>query len=137
MQMISEKKGLEIMKIKLIIPNKTILEQEANKISAPGSQGSFQILPKHIDITSSLDSGILSITDDNSTQYYAIHKGVLVKQADMVYISCFQAIKGNSLEELNEAVINNFNDLSEREKKAREVLIRLEADTIRRFMEVG
>ncbi len=123
------------MRIRLILPNKTLLDQKVSKISAPGAGGSFQILPKHIDVTWSLVPGILTITSEEETIYYAIQRGVLVKKGDMVYVSCFQAIRGDSLESLNENVIGRFRDLDEDEKKAKEVLIRLETDAVRRFLE--
>lgn len=123
------------MRLKLILPYKTILDQEVEKITAPGSNGDFQILPKHIDGTWTLRSGILTIFTDKKT-YYAINAGVLVKQGDIVYLSTFQAIHGESLEELSKTVRKNLQVLDEREKKAREVLLRLEADTVRRFVEL-
>lgn len=123
------------MKIKLTIPYKTILSQTVNKITAPGSHGEFQILPKHIDATWTLKTGILTITTDRDI-YFAISQGVAVKEGDTVYISTFQAIAGNSLEELSETVEESLNILNEQEKKAREVLIRLETDTIKRFIEI-
>ena len=125
------------MRIKLILPNKTLLDKEVIKISAPGSEGSFQILPRHIDVAWSLDPGILSIEDEDGLTYYAIYQGVLVKQGDTVFVSCYQAIEGDSLESLQETVIHNFKSLNEKEKKAREVLLKLESDTIRRFLDIG
>ena len=53
-----------MMRIKLILPYRTILDKEVKKITAPGSNGDFQILPKHIDGTWTLKAGILTITDD-------------------------------------------------------------------------
>ena len=123
------------MRLKLILPYKTILDKEVEKITAPGSNGEFQILPKHIDGTWTLSSGILTIETDKKS-YYAINAGVVVKQGDIVYLSTFQAIPGDSLRDLSKTVKENLEVLDEREKKAREVLLRLEADTIRRFMEI-
>lgn len=123
------------MRLKLILPYKTILDKEVDKITAPGSNGNFQILPKHIDGTWTLESGILSILSDKKL-YYAINQGVAVKEGDTVYISTFQAIAGDSLKELTNTVRESLNLLDERERKAREVLIRLETDTIRQFMEI-
>lgn len=125
------------MRIKLILPNKTLLDKEVIKISAPGSEGSFQILPRHIDVAWSLDPGILSILDDDGPMFYAIYQGVLVKQGDTVFVTCYQAVEGDSLESLQETVIHNFKSLNEKEKKAREVLLKLESDTIRRFLDIG
>lgn len=123
------------MRLKLILPYRTILDKEVEKITAPGTDGDFQILPRHIDGTWTLRSGILSIKTDKDI-YYAINQGVVVKQGDTVYISTFRAIAGETLEELSKTVRENLEELNEREKKAREVLIRLETDTIKKFMEI-
>lgn len=124
------------MRIKLILPYKTILDKKVEKITAPGSNGDFQILPKHIDGTWSLKPGILTLTDHDTDFYYAINQGLVVKQGSIVYISIFQAIAGESLEELSQTVAESLQILDERERKAREVLIKLETDTIKRFMEL-
>ena len=124
------------MRIKLTLPYKTILDEEVDKITAPGAEGSFQILPKHIDVVWTLQPGILILTKDNKNKYFAIHKGVLVKEADVVYVSSFQAIKGDSLDDLNKALTENFKTLDEHEKQAQKILVKLETDTIRRFMEI-
>ena len=123
------------MRVKLILPYKTILDKEAKKITAPGIEGEFQIMPKHIDATWSLKSGILTINSDEDL-YFAINTGVLVKQGDLVYISVFQAIAGDSLRNLAETVKNTLRDVSDRERKAREVLVKLEAETIKKFTEI-
>ena len=123
------------MQVKLILPYRTILDKEAEKITAPGIDGEFQILPKHIDATWSLKSGILTIDTDKKL-YFAINTGVVVKQGDIVYISVFQAIPGDSLRELLETVKKSLTELSDRERKAREVLVKLEAETIKKFTEI-
>lgn len=123
------------MRLKLILPYRTILDKKVEKITAPGSNGDFQILPRHIDGTWTLRAGILTITTDKD-KYYAINQGVVVKQGNIVYLSTFQAIAGESLRELSQTVEDSLKILDEREKKAREVLIRLEMDTIKRFIEI-
>lgn len=123
------------MRLKLILPYKTILDKEVKKITAPGSDGDFQILPRHIDGTWTLRTGILTIETDKNI-YYAIDKGVVVKQGDIIYISTFQAIAGESLRALSQTVRENLEKLNERERKAQEVLIRLETETIKKFMEI-
>lgn len=123
------------MRLKLILPYKTILDQEVEKITAPGSNGDFQILPKHIDGTWTLTPGILNVVAEKDL-YYAIGNGVLVKQGKVVYLSTFQAIAGESLKALTETVRESLTALNEKERKAREVLIRLETETIKKFMEI-
>ena len=123
------------MRVKLILPYMTILDKEVEKITAPGIEGEFQILPKHIDATWSLKPGILTINTDEKL-YFAINTGVVVKQGDIVYISVFQAIPGDSLKSLSQTVKKSLTDLSDRERKAREVLVKLEAETIKKFTEI-
>lgn len=124
------------MKIKLVLPYRTLLEQPVDKITAPGTEGTFQVLPKHVDVVWSLQPGILTLTVNNQDEYYAIQQGTLVKMGDTVHVSTFRAIKGESLEKLHLSLQENDEKVDERERKANEVLIKLETDTIRRFMEI-
>jgi F-type H+-transporting ATPase subunit epsilon len=123
------------MRLKFILPYKTILDIEVKKISAPGSNGDFQILPKHVDGTWTLRAGILTIMADKNL-YYAINQGVVVKQGDIVYLSTIQAIAGDSLKELSKTVEDTLTVLSEKQRKAREVLIRLEMEIVKNFIEI-
>jgi len=132
----NEGSGQKAMNIKLVLPYRTILDQPVDKITAPGTAGSFQVLPRHIDVVWSLQPGILTLTRDNQDEYFAIQQGTLVKKGDEVYVSTFQAVKGESLEKLYQTLTENYEKLDEREKKANEVLVKLETDTIRRFMEI-
>lgn len=124
------------MKVTLVLPNRIILDGEADKITAPGTGGAFQILPRHVDVVWTLEPGILVIVQDNEEIFYAIDHGLLVKQGGRVFITCFQAIKGEHLEDLNRAVEENFRNLDEKEINARKVLAKLETDTLRRFLEM-
>ena len=123
------------MRLKLILPYKTILDEEVQKITAPGTNGDFQVLPNHIDGTWTLRPGILSILTNKET-YYAINQGVAVKQGEVFYLSTFQAIAGESLKELSKTVEEQLKTLDEKERQAREVLIRLETETVKKFMEI-
>ena len=124
------------MKIKLVLPYRTMLDQPVDKISAPGTEGNFQILPKHIDVVWSLQPGILTLTSNHQDEYFAIQQGTLVKEGDAVFVSTFQAVKGESLEKLHQTLMESYQKHNEREKKANDVLVKLETDTIRRFMEI-
>ncbi len=123
------------MRLTFILPYKTILDITVSKITAPGSHGDFQILPKHVDGTWTLRAGVLQIEADKDL-YFAINRGVVVKKGDRVYLSTIQAVAGDSLEQLSQTVEETLAVLDERERKAREVLARLELETTKRFMEI-
>lgn len=124
------------MNVEIIIPNKTIVSKEIDSITAPGTEGNFQILPKHIDFVSSLKAGILTLTIEGAEEYYAINYGILVKRSNEVFVVCQQVIRGESLEELNRAVEEKLSIQSEKEKATNEILSRMEIATLKRISEM-
>ena len=125
------------MRLQIMLPYKTILERTIYKITAPGIEGQFQVFPKHIDGTWILKAGVLLIgvkEDSDQEIYFAISQGVLVKEGSRLYLSCFQAIRGDSLETLSQTVRKDLETYDESEKRARQALHKLETDTVKRFM---
>jgi F-type H+-transporting ATPase subunit epsilon len=126
------------MKIKILLPAYVFLEQEVQKIVAEGRNGYFCLLPRHIDFVSALMPGILMLEDKaDLVEYFAVSEGILVKIGPQVYISVHDAVKGESLTALKATVEEKFMTVSKREEASRNALGKLEADTIRRFMELG
>jgi F-type H+-transporting ATPase subunit epsilon len=96
--------------------------------------GSFELLPRHIDFAAALASGILSSTSPSGKEeFFAIDEGVLVKQGDKVLISTRNAVRGPDLGALKRMVEEEFEVLDDREKKARSVLAKLETSFVHRF----
>lgn len=124
------------MRVRIVVPGKLLLDQEIDKITAPGAEGSFQILPRHIDVVSTLQSGILILKTGKIESYFAINQGVLVKEKDLVQISSYHVVESTSLEELQQTVEENFRNLDEQEKKLSRILDKLEADTLIRLAEL-
>lgn len=124
------------MQVKVIMPNRVFFDGKAEKISAPGTSGAFQILPNHTDVIWSLDSGILIIESDGREYYFAIDDGMLVKEGREVAIASFNIIQGDSLEVLSDKVLQDIREMNESEREAREALAKLEVETVRRFGEL-
>lgn len=126
------------MKVKILLPSSVFLEQEVLKIVAEGLDGSFCLLPRHIDYTNALVPGIVTLESvDGQIAYYAVSEGILVKIGRQVLISVRDAVRGDTLEDLKKAVDNQFVQAMKQEEASRTALKKLEADTIRRFMELG
>lgn len=121
------------MRVKMVLPRKIIFDKDADKVTAPGTEGFFQILPRHTDVIWSLDSGILIIEAEGKELFFAIDRGMLVKEGKYVTISCFNAISGESLETLSSEVLSDIRKMNEGEREAREALAKLEVETIKRF----
>ena len=127
-----------MMQVKILLPSTVFLDQVAKKLVAEGQKGFFCLLPRHIDYTNALVPGILTLEHmDGQIAYYAVSEGILVKIGRQVLLSVRDAVRGETLEDLKKAVDSQFLQLIRQEQASRTALKKLEADTIRRFMELG
>lgn len=118
---------MSTMTAKVLLPSGVLLEREVAKVQAESPDGSFGLLPNHIDLVTSLAPSILVLTDADDTEtLLAVDEGVLVKKGRDVLISTRGAVVGR-LGELKDAVAEQFRELSDREIQARAALDRLEA----------
>jgi F-type H+-transporting ATPase subunit epsilon len=125
------------VKLQILTPARVVVEDEVTSVTAEGREGSFGILPQHVDYVSPLVPGILAYrrSADGSDRILAIDQGTLVKVGDEVLVSVRDAVLGEELETLRETVERRFQRLDEREREARSALATMEARFIRRFLE--
>ncbi|MGK2945430.1 MAG: F0F1 ATP synthase subunit epsilon [Desulfuromonadales bacterium] len=126
------------MKLKIFLPTRIFLETEATSVTATALNGSFGLRPNHIDFVSALTPGLLVYreTDDSEERFVAIDRGVLIKQGHEVRVSVRDAISDAPLEELLDVVEKRFAELDEQERQVQTAVARLEADFLRRFMQI-
>ena len=126
------------MNLKIILPHEVFLEEEVEKVVAEGHNGSFGILPRHIDFVTALTAGILSyrpLHKKNET-FIAVDEGVLLKRGATIVVSTRRAFKGQDLGTLERTVQQKFHTLTDEERRARSAMARLESTLARRFIEV-
>lgn len=122
------------MKLKVVLPSAVFLEREVIKVVAEARNGSFCLLPRHVDFVAPLVPGILSLTAPTGEEsFLAVDEGILLKCADDVLVSTRNAARG-SLGELKRAVQKEFHELGEREQKGRIALGKLEASLVRQIL---
>jgi F-type H+-transporting ATPase subunit epsilon len=124
------------MRLRVFLPTKILIDQEVTKVVAEAEDGSFGILPKHIDFVAALTPGILSFESGGEEEFMAIDEGVLVKCATEVLVSTRKAVRSRNLGELKRTVEEEFGTLNERERKTRSILAKLEADFTERFFKM-
>lgn len=125
------------MRLKVLIPTEVLVDEEIRKITAEAENGSFCLLPRHIDFVAVLLPGLLSFESDEGKEIFlAVDEGVLVKCGDEVLVSVRNAVRGPDLGELRNTVRERFYVLDEREKKARSASAKIEAGFVRRFLEL-
>ena len=131
------KKGDNPVKLKICHPSEIFMDTAVNKVVAESPNGNFCILPRHIDTVMALVPGILAYFNDAGEELFlAINGGILVKQGDKVLIATRMAIKGE-LGTLRKKVKEFMDEVDEKERKTLSSLVRLEADFIHRFLEIG
>jgi F-type H+-transporting ATPase subunit epsilon len=126
------------LKLKVLLPAEVLLDEEVEKVIAEAQNGFFTLLPRHIDFVAALVPGIFSYqTPGGAEHFLALDEGILVKQGDQVFVSAARAMPGDDLEKLQDTVENELKVLDDNDRKARTVMSRLEADTLRRFSRLG
>ncbi len=71
------------MRLSLTTPKGSIIDVEAEEITAPGALGEFGVLPGHISFLSALKPGVLVFRTKDVTRVFAVGQGVLqVAHAD-------------------------------------------------------
>jgi len=124
------------MKLKILLPAEVFLIEDVSKVVAEAENGYFCLLPQHVDFTASLVPGIFAYQTGQGEHYLAIDVGTLVKKGPDVLVSIRNAVKSDELGQLRDIVVRQFQELDEREKKARSAAAKLEIDLLRRFLEI-
>lgn len=125
------------MELTVLIPSMVYLEQQVRKVVAEAPDGSFCLLPQHIDCAAALVPGLLGYQDlEGREVFLAVDEGTLVKAGDRVWVSVRHAMGGTDLGRLRETVQREFEKVDEGEKAARSAVTKIEAGFIRRFLEI-
>ncbi len=126
------------MKLKVLLPTEVLLEEEVVKVTAEAENGSFCLLPRHIDFVAALAPGLLSFVKaaDGNEEFLAVDEGILVKCGPEVLVSTRQAVRGPELGMLRATVEKTFKVLTDQEQRARSALANLESNFIRRFLKL-
>ena len=126
------------MRLKVLLPTEVLVDEEVRKVTAEAENGSFCLLPRHIDFVAALAPGLLSFEGaEGNEEFLAVDEGTLVKCGSEVRVSTRNAIRGADLGSLRETSERRFRDLDERERLTRSALAKLETSIVRRFMELG
>lgn len=125
------------MQLKVLLPSRILVDEEVTKVTAEAEDGCFCLLPRHVDFATALVPGLLIFEMGRREEFLAIDEGVLVKAGQEVLVSTRRAVRGADLGALQRTIAEQFRVLDEREKAARTVAAKLEANLVRRFMELS
>ena len=126
------------MNLKISLPTEILIDEPVTRVVAEAQNGSFCLLPRHIDFIAALAPGLMSYeTEHGEERFVALAEGILVKCGQDVMISTRHAVPGGDLGELHRLVDTQFQTIDERERMAQSALARIESDFVRRFIELG
>jgi len=128
------------MRLKVLLPTEVLIDKEVTKVVAEAENGSFCLLPHHIDFVATLFPGLLSFSSTEGgkeqEEFIAADEGTLVKCGGEVTVSTENAVRSTDLESLKRTVEGEFRAMDDRERAARLALAKLEANFIRRFIQL-
>ena len=125
------------MQVTLHLPTQTLFAGRATKLFAVAQNGSFGILPNHIDFVTALVPSVLTLqTPEGEELVFGIDEGLLVKKGHTVDVAVRRGVIGDDLDSLRETVRETFVDMDESERIARSALSRLEANMVRSFADL-
>lgn len=125
------------MRLQILLPTEVLVDEKTVKIIAEADNGSFCLMPRHIDLISALVPSILCFYDEaNHEHFAAIDEGILVKCGQDVYVSTLNGVRGADLISLQALIKDRFLTLQEHDRKVRAALARLEAGALRGFTEI-
>ncbi len=129
-----------MMMLKILLPTRLFVDQPALKVTAEAENGSFTLLPRHIDFVTLLVPGIFSFIpaeDNDEPIFMAMADGVLVKRGYDVMVSARNAVRGDDLGTLWQTVREEFQKLDEHERQARSIIAALEISLARQIATLG
>jgi F-type H+-transporting ATPase subunit epsilon len=125
------------MMLKILLPAEILIEQEVKKIVAEAENGSFCLMPNHIDFVATLAPGLFTYERaEGGQEVLAMDVGTLVKKGADVLVSTRNAVRAPDLGKLKQVVVQQYEILDEREKMVRSASAKLEASMIRRFVDL-
>ncbi len=125
------------MMLKILLPAEILMQLEVKKIVAEAENGSFCLMPNHIDFVATLAPGIFIYEKaEGGQEILAMDVGTLVKKGSDVLVSTRNAVRAPDLGKLKQVVMQQYDILDEREKMVRSASAKLEASLIRRFVEL-
>jgi F-type H+-transporting ATPase subunit epsilon len=72
--------------LEIVTPQRRILQTSAEWVTIPGIEGEIGVLPEHVPLVTSVESGILSYSDGGSVRRVAVHHGYAQVQGNHITV---------------------------------------------------
>ena len=111
-------------------------EVDVQHVRAEDASGSFGVLPGHTDMVTALTASVVRWRDGRRREHFVAVRGGLLRVSggDTVEIASREAVPGDNLAALEEAVLVRFREMAEAEQAARSQAARLQTAAIHQII---
>ena len=88
----------DILRLRLVTPERLLLDEEVNEVTAPGTVGEFGVFPNHATFLSSLQPGRLSYKQGGQSQSLAVSDGFAEVADNLMTVLCTDAAYANEID---------------------------------------
>ena len=88
----------DILHLRLVTPERLLLDEEVDEVTAPGAVGEFGVFPDHAPFLSSLQPGRLSYKQNGHTQSLAVSDGFAEVVDNLMTVLCTEAAYANEID---------------------------------------
>lgn len=110
--------------------------EKVSKVIGEDLNGSFGVLPKHIDFVTKIVPSILIYVDEEGEGYVAVDEGIFVKQNRTIQISVKEAVESRNLGELHKMMEKEFQEHEEEEKHSETERSKLEIGIVKKLYDL-
>lgn len=127
------------MRLRVLRPSAVAVTEQVSRVraEAPFPVGSFTLLPRHVDVVTTLSQGLLAFTrEDGAEVLLAIDGGTLVKVADDVIVSTPNVVVDVDAASLMDTMRQHFGHGDEQDRLSRTALDRIGSSIVDRMVEL-
>ena len=88
----------DILRLRLVTPERLLLDEEVDEVTAPGTVGEFGVFPNHATFLSSLQPGRLSYKQGGQSQSLAVSDGFAEVVDNLMTVLCTDAAYANEID---------------------------------------
>jgi len=90
---------MDTLKLKIITPQRLVMDEEVTSVTVPSADGDITVLPKHTHLLTLLKDGIIVMKNSSKEDYLAIGGGYLETNGKEANILVSRASKQDELDE--------------------------------------
>lgn len=88
----------DILRLRLVTPERLLLDEEVDEVTAPGTVGEFGVFPNHTTFLSSLQPGRLSYKQGGKSRSLAVSAGFAEVVDNLLTVLCTDAAYANEID---------------------------------------